>query len=108
MPASAKYPYLWALAMCLLVGMPLLGGSQPPSPTVLGGTIPGTDAVVTVAEGPREPRSAGSYALRLYLPTIRPGPTIRLHLAWFDTGMALSKRSCSATLMAMMRTKWSW
>ena len=48
--------------------MPLSGGGQPADLTVLDGVIPGSDAVVTVAEGPREPRSIGSYALRLYLP----------------------------------------
>lgn len=56
------------LTVFLLASIPLSGGSQPAEPTVLGGVIPGTDAVVTVSEGPREPRSIGSYALRLYLP----------------------------------------
>ena len=31
-------------------------------------TMPGTDWRVTVSEGPREPASIGSYALRLYVP----------------------------------------
>ena len=34
--------------------------------TVLTVTLPGTDLAVTVAEGPAEPRSIGSYAVRVY------------------------------------------
>ena len=34
--------------------------------TVLTGTVPGTVLAVTVAEGPAEPRSIGSYAVRVY------------------------------------------
>ena len=62
-----------ALLFCNLVFL-LLGTSLPgntnaqcPEPTFVG-RIPGTDFMVTVTEGPGEPRSIGSYAIRLYSP----------------------------------------
>ncbi len=47
-------------------GLPIVSHAQLPEPFI--GEIPGTEFVVTVTEGPGEPRSIGSYAVRLYMP----------------------------------------
>lgn len=61
--------YAFATAVPLFTLFLLLPGTgYPQSPVHLVGTVPGTGAVVTVTEGPGEPRSIGSYAIRLYRP----------------------------------------
>lgn len=52
----------------LLASIPLAALGQPDNATTLDGTIPGTDLAVTVIEGSWEPKSIGSYAIRLYTP----------------------------------------
>ena len=60
---------LFCTPVFLLLGSPLPGNTyaQSPEPAFVG-RIPGTGFVVTVTEGPGEPRSIGSYAIRLYSP----------------------------------------
>ena len=53
-----------ALALAAVVVVPQASPAQ--SDRELAGTLPGTALVVTATEGSREPRSIGSYALRLY------------------------------------------
>lgn len=53
---------------CLMLATAMTCAAQPQGPEPLAGTVPGTRFVVTVTEGPGEPRSIGSYALRLYAP----------------------------------------
>ena len=57
-----------ALVTCLLLMLGMACAAQPQAPEPLVGTVPETDLVITVTEGPGEPRSIGSYALRLYAP----------------------------------------
>ena len=69
----SQSPLAAALLFCtqvfLLFGTSLPGNTyaQSPEPAFVS-RIPGTDFVVTVTEGPGEPRSIGSYAIRLYSP----------------------------------------
>ena len=71
--AICQFPLATALLFCttvfLLLGTSLPGNTyaQSPEPAFVG-RLPGTDFVVTVTEGPSEPRSIGSYAIRLYRP----------------------------------------
>ena len=61
--------FLFCNLIFLLLGTSLPGNTyaQSPEPAFVG-RIPGTDFVVTVTEGPGEPRNIGNYAIRLYSP----------------------------------------
>ena len=65
-PLGSALPFC---ALCLLLlGTCLPGPGYAQSPEPFVGRVPGTEFVVTVTEGPGEPRSIGSYAIRLYSP----------------------------------------
>ena len=71
--AVSPSPLVGALVFCTLVflllrtSLPRNTYAQSPQPVFVD-RIPGPDFVVTVTEGPGEPRSIGSYAIRLYSP----------------------------------------
>lgn len=67
MAGSCRSPLAYfvpGLILLFAMGVPLPGYSQDAEPLVAH--IPQTNLMVTVTEGPGEPRSIGSYALRLY------------------------------------------
>ena len=57
-----------AATLLILLILPVPRGTAEDAAVRLAGTVPGTTLVVTASEGPKEPRSIGSYALRLYAP----------------------------------------
>lgn len=67
-PAPSRRPGRLHLGLALLIALALAPAGRAQAPTALTGTVPGAGLVVTVTEGPHEPRSIGSYALRLYTP----------------------------------------
>ena len=54
------------LLVALIASAPRTNSAEPPRH--LEGRVPGTTLIVTATEGSQEPRSIGSYALRLYAP----------------------------------------
>ena len=61
-------------ALCALAGTFALREAAAAPPARFELSMPGTGVVITVTEGPGEPRSVGSYAVRLYMPLVSDWP----------------------------------
>ena len=74
----------------------------------LTGTVPANGLIVTVTEGPGEPRSIGSYALRLYEPLHPDFPYDASSRGPCESATGLSKSCCSGTSTTTGSRKLSW
>lgn len=63
------------VSVCLVLVAALASGAEPNSRFAKRFQIPGSSAMVVVAEGDFEPRSIGSYALRVYGGASKKSPT---------------------------------